>query len=577
MFLVVAMVIAVAGVGVLARAYTLRDSVLPGVSVAGVDVGGLAPADARARIDAELGARLDEPVEIVVGGKSLRVTPSNIFQVDGAASEQAAYDSARESVSARLGALAVPFAVNRDVQPVLRVHESGRAALADELVALTKRAVSARVSMEGKEAVVVPGREGTAIDDQAVLASLRETALAGLPSFEVQLQSVEPPISTEAAERAATTARTIAAAPVRLQLKGEGGIGQLGRVQLASLVRFEPKAGAVNVVLDSAGIERKLHPLVKPFTRKPENATFRVSGDRAYVIKAKNGTTLDVKGAQSAIYDAGNGRRSQAGRARARRRSRPTLTTKDAKALGIREPVSTFTTDMGLSSSNRIWNVHLLGNYLDGTIVKAGGTFSYNEVVGPRTIERGFREGQMIFGGVLIPSIGGGVCQTATTIFNAAFEAGLPVSERHNHSWYISHYPMGRDATVSWGGPDLVFKNDLKHAILIDVSYTDTTFTISFYGTKQARKVTSTTASPTNYTQPKMQYAIDPTAAPGSKTVVAGGGPGFDTNVHRKVYEHGKLIREDAFFTRYTPENPTTVYGPGGKPPGPYIVLPTSG
>jgi vancomycin resistance protein YoaR len=575
-FIVAALVIAVAGVALLARAYTLRDSVLPGVTVAGVDVGGLAPADARARIDAELGARLDQPVEIVVGDKSLRITPSNIFQVDGAASEQAAYDSARESLSARLGALAVPFAVDRDVQPVLSLHESGRAALADELAALTKRAVSARVSMDGKEAAVVPGREGTAIDDEAVLASLRETALAGLPSFEIQLQSVEPPISTEAAERAATTARTIAAAPVRLELEGEGDIGQLGRVQLASLVRFEPKAGAVNVVLDPAGIERKLHPLVKPFTRKPEDATFRVSGDRAYVIKARNGTTLDVKAAKGAIYEAGTG----AGRRLAvlgLATLAPELTTKDAKALGIREPISTFTTDMGLSSSNRIWNVHLLGNYLDGTIVNAGETFSYNEVVGPRTIERGFREGQMIFGGVLIPSIGGGVCQTATTIFNAAFEAGLPVSERHNHSWYISHYPMGRDATVSWGGPDLAFKNDLKHAILIDVSYTDTTFTISFYGTKQGRKVTSTTASPTNYTQPKMQYAIDPTAAPGSKIVVSGGGPGFDTNVHRKVYEHGKLIREDDFFTRYTPENPTTVYGPGGKPPGPYIVLPTSG
>jgi len=575
-FLVVAMVIAVAGGAVLARAYTLRGSVLPGVSVAGVDVGGLAPADARARIDAELGARLDEPVQITVGGKSLRVTPSNIFQVDVAASQRAAYDSARESVSARLGALAVPFAVHRDVQPVLLVHESGRAALADELAALTKRAVSARASMEGNEAVVVPGREGTAIDDDAVLTSLRETALAGLPAFEVQVHSVEPPISTEAAERAATTARTMAAAPVRLKLEREGDIGQLGRVQLASLIRFEPKAGAVNVVLDAAGIERKLHPLVKPFTRKPEDATFRVSGDRAYLIKAKNGTTLDVKGAQGAIYEAGTG----AGRRLAvlgLATLAPELTTKDAKALGIREPISTFTTDMGLSSSNRIWNVHLLGNFLDGTIVKAGETFSYNEVVGPRTIERGFREGQMIFGGVLIPSIGGGVCQTATTIFNAAFEAGLPVSERHNHSWYISHYPMGRDATVSWGGPDLVFKNDLKHAILIDVSYTDTTFTINFYGTKQGRKVTSTTASPTNYTQPKMQYAIDPTAAPGSKMVVAGGGPGFDTNVHRKVFEHGKLIREDDFFTRYTPENPTTVYGPGGKPPGPYIILPTSG
>ena len=576
LFLVTAIVVGALGIALFARAYTLRDSVLPGVSVAGVDVGGLSPADARARIDKEVGARLGRPVEIVVGSKSLRVTPSNIFQVDAAASEQAAFDSARESIPARLGALAVPFAVQQDVQPVLRVHESGRAALAEELAGLTKRAVSARVSMEGTDAVVVPGRKGTAIDDQAVLRLLEATALAELPSVEVELKAVEPPISTDAAEKAATIARTIAAAPVRIELKGEGEIGTLGRAELASLVRFEPKAGAVNVVLDPAGVERKLQPVVKPFTKKPVDATFRVSGNRAYLVKAKNGTTLDVKDAQQAIYGAGAGpgrRVALLGLATLA----PELTTKEAKALGIHEKISTFTTDMGESSPNRIWNVHLLGNYLDGTILEAGETFSYNEVVGPRTIERGFREGQMIFGGVLIPSIGGGVCQTATTIFNAAFEAGLPVKERHNHSWYISHYPMGRDATVSWGGPDLVFKNDLKRAIMIDVSYTDATFTVSFYGTKQGRKVSATTSKPTNYTQPKMQYAIDPTASPGSKTVVAGGGQGFDVNVHRKVYEHGKLIREDDFFTRYTPENPTTVYGPGGKPPGPYIVLPTSG
>ena len=98
---------------------------------------------------------------------------------------------------------------------------------------------------------------------------------------------------------------------------------------------------------------------------------------------------------------------------------------------------------MGASSANRIWNVHLLGDYLDGTIVKAGETFSYNKEIGPRTVERGFREGQMIWGGVLIPSIGGGVCQTATTIFNAAFEAGLPISRART--------TRSTSATTRWG------------------------------------------------------------------------------------------------------------------------------
>jgi vancomycin resistance protein YoaR len=251
------------------------------------------------------------------------------------------------------------------------------------------------------------------------------------------------------------------------------------------------------------------------------------------------------------------------------------FTTREAKALGIRHRVSTYTTLMGESSANRIWNVQLLGRYLDGTILKPGEVFSYNKVMGPRTEERGFREGQMIWNGVLIPSIGGGVCQTATTIFNAAFEAGMPILKRTNHSFYISHYPMGRDATVSWEGSDFVFKNDLDHAILIKAHGDATTFTVTFYGTKQGREVVSSTSTPTSYTQPRVQYAVDPSAPRGSVRMAEGGGPGFYVNVHRKVYERGRLIREDNFPTRYTPQNPTQIYGPGARPPGPYFVLPS--
>ena len=185
--------------------------------------------------------------------------------------------------------------------------------------------------------------------------------------------------------------------------------------------------------------------------------------------------------------------------------------------------------------------MHLLGDYLDGTIIKPGQVFSYNAEVGPRTVERGFREGQMIFGGVLIPSIGGGVCQTATTVFNAAFEAGLPIKERTNHSFYISHYPMGRDATVSWGGPDLVFKNDLEAR---DPDQGDRTRTrpsrCPSTGRSRGARSSSTTSETTNYTQPRLQYAVDPSAPPNSVRTAAGGGPGFDVNVHRKVLREGE-------------------------------------
>jgi vancomycin resistance protein YoaR len=181
----------------------------------------------------------------------------------------------------------------------------------------------------------------------------------------------------------------------------------------------------------------------------------------------------------------------------------------------------------------------------------------------------------MIIGSLLLPAIGGGVCQTATTLFNNAFELGLPILERHNHSFYISHYPMGRDATVSWGGPDFSFRNDLKTGILIKTSYTDSTLTFSFYGTDPKRRVVSSTGPQVNWRQPETTYALDPYAPARSVRTVAGSNQqGFDVTVTRRIYERGKLLRTDAFTSAYIPVGPTRIYGPGSSIPGPYFVLP---
>jgi vancomycin resistance protein YoaR len=254
---------------------------------------------------------------------------------------------------------------------------------------------------------------------------------------------------------------------------------------------------------------------------------------------------------------------------------RADLTTGEAERLGIREQISTFTTDMGTSSSNRIHNVQLMANDIDGTVIRPGDTFSFNDRVGPRTVRRGFREGQMIIGSLLLPSVGGGVCQTATTLFNNAFELGLPIVERYNHSFYISHYPLGRDATVSWGGPDFVFENDLKTAILIKARYTSATLTFTFYGTDPKRRVVTSTGERTNWRSPTTTYALDPYAPRGSVRTVAGTNQsGFDVTVTRKVYERGKLVREDTTSSSYIAVGPTAIYGPGRSIPGPYFVLP---
>jgi vancomycin resistance protein YoaR len=570
-----ALVLALATTALAVRAFTLRDSVLPGVRVAGVDVGGLSRPDARGRIEVAIAERLRQPVDVSVDGQAFTVQPDTLFTVDATATERLAFVSARESFSDELGALAAPFLLKHDVDPVLRVSPGARADLLRQTAKRTERSVSASISMHGKDPVVVPGRTGTRVDAASLLAAIREAALRGLPAVKAPVTPVEPEITTAAAERAAATARTAVSAPVAISFRHEE-LTRIGPAHIAALLRFEPTdAGEFELTLDGRRLRAGLEPLVRPFVRRPVEASFSVVGERVRVVKGRNGTTLDAAGAQEAVLAAA----VEPGVRMARiglEALEPTFSTRDARALGIKRQVSTYTTDMGPSSANRIWNVHLMADYIDGTIIKPGDTFSFNETVGPRTPQRGFREGQMIIGSLLVPAIGGGVCQTATTLFNNAFELGLPVKERHNHSWYISHYPIGRDATVSWGGPDLKFKNDLKDAILIKTSYTDSTLTFSFYGTRQGRKVVASTGPRTNFRSPQPSYAYDPAAPRGSVRTVAGShAQGFDITVFRKVYEHGKLIRNDSFTSNYTAVGDTVIYGPGTHPPRIDFVLPS--
>ena len=151
-------------------------------------------------------------------------------------------------------------------------------------------------------------------------------------------------------------------------------------------------------------------------------------------------------------------------------------------------------------------------------MIKPGQTFSFNKRVGPRTPERGFKEGQAIVGGLLLPSIGGGVCQVATTVFDAAFYAGLPITSRVNHAWYISHYAMGMDATVADGGPDLVFKNDTKYGILIRASASASTMTVTLYSTDRGLRVEKIAGQPHDQTTPKARYILNPALKGAEKT-----------------------------------------------------------
>jgi vancomycin resistance protein YoaR len=446
----------------------------------------------------------------------------------------------------------------------------GASDVLEQLARSETPAVSAGVSLRGTHVVVTRGRDGRRLDRGAMLRLLASDSRVIDAPFAV----LHPAIRYPAARSAGSTAELLLAKPVAVEYHG-AQLGALSQLQLAHALRIKTRAHRFTVAFDSERLARVVRPRVGRWLVRAHNAQFAVSGDRVHVVPSRPGLDVDPRAVAVAVTSAAH--EGHVAEIELARRD-PELTTAEARSLGIRQKLVAFTTQMGVSSSNRIHNVHLMADLIDGTVIKPGQVFSFNDVVGERTAERGFLEGQEIIGSLVLPSIGGGVCQTATTLFNDAFELGLPILARTNHNLYLSHYPLGRDATVAWGGPDFRFRNDLKHGILIKTTYSDSTLTFAFYGTPEHRRVVSDTGPQVNWRQPGMSYAVDPSAPRGSVRVVPGTGElGFDVTVDRKVYDAaGKLIRRDTFRSHYIPDSSTTVYGPGRTPPGPYFVLPSS-
>src|SRR5213076_2842527 len=160
----------------------------------------------------------------------------------------------------------------------------------------------------------------------------------------------------------------------------------------------------------------------------------------------------------------------------------PKRTTAEAQRMGIVGVVSSYSTVYG-GTSNRIHNVQLVAHLVDGALIAPGAVFSFNGTTGERNAAKGFLEAPVIINGELTTGLGGGVCQVSTTVFNAAYEAGLPILERHNHALYISHYPQGRDATVNYPDVDLKFRNDTDHWLLLRTWVGSSSLTVALYGT----------------------------------------------------------------------------------------------
>nr|WP_224749517.1 VanW family protein [Polycladospora coralii] len=160
---------------------------------------------------------------------------------------------------------------------------------------------------------------------------------------------------------------------------------------------------------------------------------------------------------------------------------RPILTTEQLGTLKQKH-LATYQTVFNPYNRNRKHNIDLSVQAIDHVVVQPGEIFSFNKRVGPRSAHKGYRSAKIIVRGEYSEGIGGGICQTSSTLFNAVDRAGLEIKQRASHSKQVTYVPLGRDATVSWHGPDFKFQNQLNQPILVSAMSKYGRLTISIYG-----------------------------------------------------------------------------------------------
>jgi vancomycin resistance protein YoaR len=562
--LAVALVLVVVGLALGVGFAGSSERIAAGVQVAGVNVGGLTPGEARALLERRAAALANVPVTFTAGGRSWRLRPARLgVEVDWAAAVRAAQRQGNALGPLRgLRRLEVRV-FGSEIAPPTRVY----APVLDHRLDVIARGVDrphrdAAIAFRGLEPVLVPGASGRALD-RRLAEPLVVRALAGLERRPVALPvNVEPQtVRSDDLRPVLARARLAVSAPVRLTL-GETR-WRIPRWRLAQLLA-PPRDGARLLGVGGPGADKYFARLSRRVNRAPRNATWFPSGNGVALVPDRAGRELDVGETARRLLAAALSRTDRSA-ALAVSTQPAERTTAEARAFGITGLVGSYQTFYG-GDANRIHNVQLVSRLVDDHLIAPGATFSFNETTGERTAERGFLEAPVIINGELQTGLGGGVCQVSTTVFNAAYEAGLPISERTNHALYISHYPQGRDATVNYPDLDLKFVNDTGHWLLLRTFVGPSSLVVSLYGTPTGRRVETVTAPLEVTGPPPVERVPDPTLLRGTRVVEDSGEPSRRTTVYRRVYDaNGKLILENSWYSSYRGEK--RIVRVGTKPP----------
>ena len=565
--------------------------IFPGVSVAGVNLSGLTPSDAAVKLNQALSYPLTGKVLFRDGEKAWIATPAQLGMVfDPSSSALTAYKLGRSGgLFGALGGQIRAGGKGVSVPPVIVFDQRVAFQYLSNIGSqINQPLMEANLKLNGTTVEAQPGQVGRELKIDATLIYLA-AQLQTFTDGEVPLviQEIQPQILDVSAQ--ADSARQILSQPLTLTIpeaaQGDSGPFVYTPEILANMIMPQRVQDGnqqnVQIVLNPKGLRDLLTPVKQQVDRLPQDAKF-IFNDTTHQLDlmadSKVGRSLDMEASIKAINEAVAGGEHAVPLVVNEQQPRVPATA-TAQELGITQLVLEETSYFYGSSAARIQNIEAASKQFLGVLVAPGETFSMGAHLGDVSLDNGFAEALIIYGGRTIKGVGGGVCQVSTTLFRAAFDAGFPIVERTPHAYRVSYYEetasgsvdprlVGLDATVYFPLVDFKFKNDTPNWLLMETYMGNGSLTWKFYSTPDGRSVTYDTTGPTNVTPaPPPLFEENPELKKNEMKQVDWAANGADVTVTRTVWKDNAVYLQDTFTTHYEPWQAICQYGPDSKNP----------
>ncbi len=506
-----------------------------------IAIGGMSPDEASVTLKRLLASSASRPVRLEVPPRTVDIEPGTSgieVDLEATLSDLTGFTLNPVQMWARLtGGEDQPLKVRVDrAKLTVAVTEAARA--------VDSPMAEGSITFTGGKVTTVPSVVGHSVN---VPETVQEIASVwpGQQVVRAVMATTQPKVSANEIDRAARDFAVPAmSGPVRF-LAG-GTAVTLQPAQFAPALSLAADGvGVLQPAVDDVVLLAAIRAAKPGVERTPTDATVRLVAGAPRVVPAVVGTRFDAVSTLAPFLAAltSTTRTAQITMVS----TPPKVTTAMAQGWGIKEEISTFTTHFPYSPP-RTNNMRIAAAALNGTIVRPGAQFSLNAILGARTPAKGYRKAPVIYGGRLEMADGGGVSQVSTTTFNAAFFSGVRIVQYTSHSFYISRYPEGREATLSWPDVDQKWTNDSGFGILVNAYLSGNDITVTLFGTK-TWDVEAVKGPRRNVVQPRTVVDDRPGCVPQSPNA------GFDVTVTRIFRKNGATVKSSRFYTHYIPED----------------------